>query len=69
MSIDNLLNTTSEYKGTLPIYEGNTYIQTVGGNLGYCGLGRGNLYTYDMTAKSAIENIFGDKNATVYYVK
>ena len=69
LSRDNLLNTTSEYNGTLPIYEGNTYVQNVGGNLGYLGLGRGNLYTYDMTAKATIENIFGDKNAAVYYVK
>ncbi len=68
-STDKLLNTSSEYVETLPRMQGNTYVQSLGGKLGFFGVGKGDLYDYDMTAKATIENIFGDKDATVYYVK
>ncbi len=54
-----------------PTVDNNTYIQKLGGPLGkYGGYNENDptLHTFDMQAKEKINNIFGDKNAKVYYI-
>ena len=68
-SIDNLLHFTSEYRDTLPVCDRNAYVQVKDRKLGYCGVRAGIRYDFDMTAETTVKNIFGDKNAKVYYIK
>ncbi len=55
----------------LPKMDGNTYIQHLNGPLGRFGSNKENppeLHAFDMQAEEKINNIFGDKNAKVYYI-
>ena len=55
-----------------PTVDNNTYIQNLGGPLGKFG-GYGKtvppIQKFDMDAQQKINNIFGDKNAKVYYIE
>ncbi len=60
-----LLHTSADYAGWCPIYNGNTYVQYVGGGL--C-QHKSLVLEYDSMAKQAVKYDLGDKNATVYYL-
>ncbi|MBR5309060.1 MAG: S-layer homology domain-containing protein [Clostridia bacterium] len=65
-AIQELVDTSSEYKTYAPDYEGNTYIQGVGNKLYTHSVSdRGNM---DISAPFAIKNVLGDETAKVYYV-
>ncbi len=54
-----------------PVLDGNTYIQNLGKPLGkFGGYEKADppIHTFDMQAEEKINNIFGDKNAKVYYI-
>ena len=50
-----------------PIYNGNTYIQFINGNLGRSGEIQNDV-TFDSDVKTDIENMLGDENATVVFL-
>ncbi len=55
-----------------PKLDGNTYIQHLGGPLGRYGGYYGDKLTrhiFDLNAEETINNVFGDKNAKVYYIE
>ncbi len=55
-----------------PTLNGNTYIQNLGRPLGkFGGYEKADppIHTFDMQAEEKINNIFGDKNAEVYYIE
>jgi hypothetical protein len=60
-----LLHTAADYDGWCPVYNGNTYVQYVGG-----GLAKHKTFTleYDSMAKQAVKYDLGDKNAKVYFL-
>ncbi len=55
--------------GSMPVMEGNTYIQSIGGPLGVFGVRDTTLSPYDANAKSTIVNKFGDTQATVWFTR
>ncbi len=61
-----LIQTPAKYREWLPIYRGNTFVQDLGGNLGYYDA---DLMFYDTAAALTIESVLGDKSATVYFVE
>ena len=53
-----------------PKMSGNTYIQKLGGMLGQYGgneNGEPEILTFDENAEKTIKEVFGDKEAKVYY--
>lgn len=66
-----MLHLVAKEPESCPIVDGNTYIQTVGNWLGQYGpnkIEEPEILTFDDKADEKIADIFGDKNATVYYI-
>lgn len=61
-----LIQTPAKYREWLPIYRGNTFVQDLGGNLGYYDA---DLMYYDTAVALTIKSVLGDKSATVYFVE
>ncbi len=60
-----LVQTQASYKAWLPVYDGNTYVQFIGGPIGYH---TGPKLEFDVVADMTIKAQLGDKNATVYFL-
>lgn len=60
-----LLNSTAGHASWLPVYNNNTYVQTLNGVLGYY---TGERLFYDSVADYTIRLELGDENAAVYFV-
>ncbi len=65
-AVEELVDTSCEYKVHTADYEGNTYIQGIGNNLyTHSTSGKGRM---DIASPYAISNVLGDKTARIYYV-
>lgn len=66
-----MLHLVAESSTSCPKMSGNTYIQHLGQTLGQYG-GKENgeppILSFDENADKTIENVFGEKDATVYYI-
>ncbi len=66
-----MLHLVAKKDGYCPKMRGNTYIQTLSGMLGQYGgneIEEPEILGFDETAEEKISNIFGDKDAKVYYI-
>lgn len=67
-----LLHLVALEKTSLAYMDGNTYIQHLGGKIGQYGenkITEPENITFDMDADGVIGDIFGDKNAKIYYIE
>lgn len=65
-STHRLVHIAAESKDSLPLMNGNTYIQHSGGILGTFGTDGNSIQLFGEAAKMQIEEKYGDKNAKVY---
>ncbi len=66
-AVEELVQTSCQYKSHAPDYEGNIYIQGIGNHLYSHGVGnKGNM---DVASPFAIKNVLGDESARIYYVE
>ncbi len=66
----NLVNTgTSVSNDYAPDYDGNTFIQFKDAQIGYYGTGDNMYMSMDVFAEYNIREVFGDKNAKIYFVR
>ena len=68
-STGQFLQIFSSDDGSMPVMQGNTYIQNIGGPLGIFGVRDTTLSPFDAKAKRTIADRFGDKEATVRFTK
>ncbi len=65
-STHRLVHILAKDETSLPIMNGNTYVQHSGGLLGTFGTDKNNIHFFGEPAKEVIEEELGDKNAMVY---
>lgn len=67
-----MLHLVAKDKESMPEMRGNTYVQTIGGMLGQYGENKEKeppILTFDMDAEDRIRDVFGERDAKVFFIE